>query len=205
MIADIEKAFLQVELSKVDRDATRFLWMKNLHEPINWYRFHRVLFGAPPSPFLPEATLRHHLDKQENDWVADDLKASMYVDNVVSGVNNDEDAEHYYFHSRQLLASAGMNLRQWTKLKKKKLATENTIATDKPKVLGLGWDSNVDTISSPFVKRLVSEINALNQHTKRGVLSIAAKVVRPTRISWAIHCEGQNDVARIMEKENQLE
>ena len=129
MTADIEKAFLQVELSEVDRDATRFLWIKNIQEPIDvegnieCYTFRRVLFGASPSPFLLGATLRYHLDKQKDDWVADDLKNSMYMDNVLSGVSDDEDAEHYYRHSRQLLASAGMNLRQWTtnssKLKEK--------------------------------------------------------------------------------------
>ena len=35
MTADIEKAFLQVELSEFDRDATRFLWIKNLQESID--------------------------------------------------------------------------------------------------------------------------------------------------------------------------
>ena len=188
MTADIEKAFLQVELSEVDRDATRFLWIKNIQEPIDaegnieCYRFRRVLFGASPSPFLLGATLRHHLDKQKDDWVADDLKNSMYMDNVLSGVSDDEDAEHYYRHSRQLLASAGMNLRQWTtnssKLKEK-LVAENTITTDKPKVLGLEWDSNADTISFPLTK-VVSEAKALHdQPTKRNVLSIAAKVFDP--------------------------
>ena len=188
MTADIEKAFLQVSLSEVDQDATRFLWIKNIQEPIDvernieCYRFRRVLFEASPSPFLLGATLRHHLDKQKDDWVADDLKNSMYMDNVLSGASDEEDAEHYYCHSRQLLASAGMNLRQWTtnsSILKEKLVAENTIATDKPKVLGLEWDSNADTISLPLIK-VVLESKALHdQLTKRSVLSIAAKVFDP--------------------------
>ena len=66
--ADIEKVFLQVELSEVDREATRFLLIKNIQEPIDaqrnieCYRFRRVLFGASPSPFPLAATQRHHLD-----------------------------------------------------------------------------------------------------------------------------------------------
>ena len=38
----------------------------------------------------------------------------MYMDNVVTGVADDKQAVHYYTHSRELLATAGMNLRQWT-------------------------------------------------------------------------------------------
>ena len=47
------------------------------------------------------------------------------------------------------LANAGMNLRQWTtnsNKMKENLVAENTTNTDNPKVLGLGWDSNADTI-----------------------------------------------------------
>ena len=116
MTADIEKAFLQFELSEVDRDATRFLQIKNLQEPndvernIECYRFPRVLFGAPPSPFLLGAALRHHLDKQSDDWVAETLKNSMYLDNVLSAVSDDDDAELYYRHSRQLLAREPLTL-----------------------------------------------------------------------------------------------
>ena len=80
------------------------------------------------------------------------------------------------------LASAGMNLRQWTtnssKLKEK-LVAESTIATDKPKVLSLEWDSNADTISFPLMK-VVSETKVLHHRlTKRSILSIAAKVFGP--------------------------
>ena len=90
--------------------------------------------------------------------------------------------EHYYLHSRQLLANAGMNLKQWTTTcnsSKLKLVAENNTATDKPKVLGLEWNSNADTMSFPLMK-VVSETKALHGHlTKRSVLSIAAKVFDP--------------------------
>ncbi|XP_068757515.1 uncharacterized protein [Montipora capricornis] len=71
MTAEIEKAFLQVEISEVDRDGTGFLSIKNLQEPMDAekniasYRFRLVLFGASPSPFLLGATLRHHLGKKK--------------------------------------------------------------------------------------------------------------------------------------------
>lgn len=162
MTADIEKVFLQVELMKVDRGATRFLWIKNLQEPIDvernieCYRFHRVLFGASPSPVLLEATLRHHLHKQKDDWVAEDLKNSMYVDNVLSGVSDDDDAEHYYRHSRHRLVSAGMNLTNSSKLKEK-LVAENTIATEKAESSGPGVGFKCRHNQFPFNERRVRD------------------------------------------------
>ena len=71
----------------------------------------------------------------------------MNVNNVLSGVSDDDVAKHYYRNSRQLLASAGMNLRQWTtnsRKLKEKLVAENTIATNKRKVLA--W-SGIQTLT----------------------------------------------------------
>ena len=84
--ADIEKAFLQIELNSLDRDATRFLWLKDINQPVDSksnleaYRFCQVLFGATPSPFLLNATIQYHLSQKDN-WVARDLMKNMYMDN----------------------------------------------------------------------------------------------------------------------------
>ena len=117
--ADIEKAFLQIELNSLDRDATRFLWLKDINQPVDSksnleaYRFCRVLFGATPSPFLLNATIQYHLS-QKNNWVARDLMENMFMDNVITGTDCDNKSLEYYSLSRRYLQEAGMNLRQWT-------------------------------------------------------------------------------------------
>ena len=49
LLADIKQAFLQIEVDPEDRDALRFLWVKNpkeLNSPILEYRFTGAIFGA---------------------------------------------------------------------------------------------------------------------------------------------------------------
>ena len=95
------RAFLQIELNNQDKDATRFLSLKDINKSVNSadnleaYRFCSVVFGAAPSPFLLNATLRYHLDEKDN-WITKDLTENMYMDNVVTGTNCDDKAlEHY--------------------------------------------------------------------------------------------------------------
>ena len=61
VIADIEKAFLMVSMSRKDRDVLRFLWFKDPFADqldIVEMRFTRVVFGVSSSPFLLNATIR---------------------------------------------------------------------------------------------------------------------------------------------------
>ncbi|XP_064467442.1 uncharacterized protein LOC135378355 [Ornithodoros turicata] len=91
LVADIEKAFLQVAVRGEDRDALRFLWFEqpptssDCLPPICEWRMTRVPFGTSASSFLLGATMLHHLrnvsgPEQE---VAQMMADSFYVDDLL--------------------------------------------------------------------------------------------------------------------------
>ena len=66
LLADIEKAFLQISVEQEDHDVLRFFWYKDPKLPfdssnVRTLRFARVPFGLISSPFLLAATIEHHL------------------------------------------------------------------------------------------------------------------------------------------------
>ena len=89
-MGDIEKAFLNVEVAKKDRDSLRFLWVDDISskeiKPVE-YRFCRVVFGVNCSPFLLNATVQCHLDTfaEEDPQFVESMKRSLYVDDWVGG------------------------------------------------------------------------------------------------------------------------
>ena len=106
--ADIEKAFLHVGLDDNDRDFTRFLWLSDPMNPesvFNTFRFKTVLFGSTSSPFLLNATLRCHLQNYDQ-AVAHDIKNNIYVDNVISGCENETDTVQYYNEAQSIMQNA---------------------------------------------------------------------------------------------------
>ena len=116
--ADIEKAFLMVGVGKEDRDALRFMWLKDVHSEqpeVVALRFARVVFGVTASPFLLNATILHHLSNyQERDAeFVQKLLKSLYVDDVTGGGGSDEEAHEFYVKARTRLAEGGFNLRKF--------------------------------------------------------------------------------------------
>ena len=118
IVADIEKAFLQIGLNENQKDVTRFFWLKNINNlnvdnNIQVFRFCRVPFGIISSPFLLSATLDFHL-KMHNSPIADKIRRNIYVDNVITGTESTEEAGNIYRESKKIFAHASMNLRDWT-------------------------------------------------------------------------------------------
>ncbi|UYV70789.1 hypothetical protein LAZ67_8000618 [Cordylochernes scorpioides] len=69
VIADIRKAFLQIEVKEENRDYLRFLWWKNNHQ-IQVFRHKRVVFGVTCSPYLLGAVILHHLREVSSEFGA---------------------------------------------------------------------------------------------------------------------------------------
>ena len=68
LVGDIEKAFLMVHIAEDNKDVLRFLWMNDIDKAkpeVVVLRFTRVVFGVSSSPFLLNATLKHHIGQYE--------------------------------------------------------------------------------------------------------------------------------------------
>ena len=92
LTADIEKAFLHVQLHQQDRDFTRFLWLCSPDDPdgpLQTYQFKAVLFGAASSPFMLYAALHCHLTHHKS-ATSTDILQNLYVDNILSGRSTEE-------------------------------------------------------------------------------------------------------------------
>ena len=93
--ADIEKAFLMISINKNDRNMLRFLWFEeppNPNSEIIHLRFTRLVFGLRPSPAILNSTIRERLNKYKDVYpdIMQHVEDSLYVNNLVSGAENDD-------------------------------------------------------------------------------------------------------------------
>ena len=117
VVADIEKAFLMVQVAEEDRDVLRFLWVRSLtaEQPeLIELRFARVVFGVSCSPFLLNATIRYHLEHcQADPEIVKKMLRAFYVDDVVTGANDEDEAYELYSTAKTLLKEGGFRLRKF--------------------------------------------------------------------------------------------
>ncbi len=151
LTGDITKAFLQIGVRREDQDVHRFLLKDVNHTRI--MRFTRVPFGNKSSPFLLNATIKSHLQSLPPSRVVDELTENLYVDDWLSGADDDQEACAMLEEASQCMAQAGMSLAKWGSNSgqvSEKLYQEwegkhyesNTI-----KVLGLKWVVTEDCFS----------------------------------------------------------
>jgi hypothetical protein len=184
IVSDIEKAFLQVGLQTLDRDVTRFLWLKDptkltVENNLEVYRFSRVPFGVISSPFLLGATIKCHLLKQDTE-LSRVIANNIYVDNVFAGTSSVEEAVRFYQEAKEIFKLASMNLREWSSNSDEfleKIPFEDRTIGDTVKILGISWKRSKDTLN------IVSSYDdSIVPKTKREVLKAVSSIFDP--LGW---------------------
>ncbi|VDI55591.1 Hypothetical predicted protein [Mytilus galloprovincialis] len=183
VVADIEKAFLQLGLQNPDRDVTRFFWVKDRTMPlfninnVQIYRFCRVPFGVISSPFLLAATIDLHLRKY-NTPVATKIQDNIYVDNLLTGVNTNDELKELYTESKSIFQEASMNLRDWCSNSAQFMSDipkQDQANRERMKVLGINWTIKDDKLSMSGPKLETLELSS----TKREILQSIASIFDP--------------------------
>ncbi|GFT34191.1 integrase catalytic domain-containing protein [Trichonephila clavipes] len=198
--SDIKQAFLQICLADEHKDAVRFLWSDDepcVHKrpKLQVYRFNRVNFGVSSSPFLLAATIRHHIEKYKHEFpdTVELLDRNFYVDDLISGGNEFEEALQTSRRAKNIMEAAGMDLRKWItndanlmeQWKKENFNVHPvhetvSLGANGTKVLGLSWNTNEDYLTTDTKSLL--EFVSLDKNTKRFILQAVGKIFDPLGI-----------------------
>ena len=116
--SDIRHAFLQIKLDHADRDALRFVWKEGgrLDSEITIFKCNTVIFGLKSSPFLLNATICHHLEKNKDKHAAVsklNLLHSFYVDDLLTGTYCKETAISGIRDTVKLMSDANFKLHKF--------------------------------------------------------------------------------------------
>ena len=195
LIADIRKAFLNINIVLEDRDVLRFLWVKDVNDEnleIIIRRFATVLFGSTASQFLLNVVIRKHLHKyfQIDPKFVEKVLREMYVDDVVSGGHKGVAVYEFYKKIKSRMLEASLDLQKWATNDlniQKKIDVAEKVGGNYPtehkdkKVLGVNWELKKDEFIIDF--NSIYEDSLGSKPTKRNVLKIMAKMYDPLGVS----------------------
>ena len=187
LMADIRKMFLQIKLAKQDQNVHRFLWRDfNTKIEPKTYCMTRLTFKDVSSPFEAIATVQHHaeVNKELFPKASETIKENMYVDDCLTGAEDNGSAFQLYQEATGMIKSGGFELVKWASNSKEVLlrkpkdqrATKNVIEIDSEgdplKALGISWDTETDEFLFNQGEKLT---NIQDQGTKRSLISISSK------------------------------
>lgn len=168
---------LQIQVRPEDRDVHRFLWDDG--GTVRVMRFLHLPFGNKSSPFLMNATVKYHLSQCSPSTVVEELSENLYVDNFLSGCDEDSVGCEILQEANSVMERAGMTS-QWASNSEQVGVVLNRDFHDRSageeslKVLGLRWQAADDFLCYDGVA--VPEDLCM---TKRVVLSFIARMFDP--------------------------
>ncbi|GFV12295.1 integrase catalytic domain-containing protein [Trichonephila clavipes] len=113
---DIQKMYRQILINPDQQDLQRIIWKHGLDAEILTYRLKTVTYGLSNAPFIAIRTLQQ-LAKDEKPifpLASETLLYDTYMDDIVSGAPDLENAQQFQSQLKDSLQSCGMDLHKWS-------------------------------------------------------------------------------------------
>ncbi|XP_063636142.1 uncharacterized protein LOC134806751 [Cydia splendana] len=187
MTTDCEKMYRMILVHEKDQHLQKIIWRDNPNQPLKEYQLTTVTYGQKAAPFLALRTLKQLAidDAEKYPLAANVINNEIYVDDVLTGSDNLDQALEIQNQLICILKGAGFNLRKWMSNTKALLENipddsisptvidfNNAHAT---KTLGLQWHPARDTFS---FKNTFND-KPKGKLTKRSILSEISKIYDP--------------------------
>ncbi|XP_029159528.1 uncharacterized protein LOC114931578 [Nylanderia fulva] len=123
-VTDVEKMYRQILVHPEDCRLQTILWRHNKTDEIQEYELRTVTYGMACAPFLAIRTLRQLCADEGTQFPlgAAALRRDCYVDDVVTGADDLDDAINLQTELRHLCTAGGFPLRKWASNNSKVLA-----------------------------------------------------------------------------------
>ena len=131
--------------------------------------------------------------------MATKLRDDIYVDNLITGTNNVEEAVKLYHGAKTIFKEASMNLREWSSNSHQVnqiIDFNDRASSDSVKVLGHNWNLENDSIT---LKRSTNILESASP-TKRNVLKELASVFDPLGLVSPIVLKGKIFIQSLWDK-----
>jgi Pao retrotransposon peptidase./Putative peptidase (DUF1758)./Integrase core domain./Protein of unknown function (DUF1759). len=184
LCCDIQKMYRQVLVHDKDRHLQHIYWTPDGTSRIEEAQLNTVTYGLAPSAFLAMRVL-HQLVIDEGaafPLASVALKTQTYVDDIITGADDIESANHLRSQLAKLLSLGGFELRKWSTSHPQVLqglpeehCESSLLLNDEDKslkILGLNWEPSKDQFTYrviPFEAKC----------TKRNMLSFLARIFDP--------------------------
>ncbi|KAL7723919.1 hypothetical protein ACLKA6_015870 [Drosophila palustris] len=186
-MADVQMMYRCIDVNDEDAQYQRILWKRKQDEGLDEYYCSTVMFGTRSAPFLAIRVM-HQLAADEGQsfpLAVDVVKQQMYVDDILSGADNVEQAENIKNQVIGMMHSGTFELRKWASndprllqnIPLEHLETKGILdlqTSDGIRALGVYWTPLEDS----FRFRVNFEIPVCIP-TKRIILSTIARLFDP--------------------------
>lgn len=195
--ADVAKMYRQVLLHEDDRNLHRICYRESPDQPLQDYKLCTVTYGTKSASFLATRCLME-LSRQVNNPVLQRIiSEDFYVDDLLSGGQNDDQCYELHQSVSKILEKAGFPLRKWCSNSSTLMSRISTTSTeptyrlsltdeDTVSTLGLSWQPSSDTFHFSL-----ANWNPPGNMTKRSLLSDINRIYDPLGLLSPVLIKGK--------------